>query len=61
MKKKGSFFPESWSDQKIADAISATIEHPEHVSEGEKRRAVYRNVDGVMVKVEWDLLGGESR
>lgn len=60
-RQKGTFFPERWSDQDIADAIAATMEHPDLIESRAVRRIAYRQVDGVMVTVQWDYIKGASK
>lgn len=50
--QEGNLFPERWTDQDIADAIAATIEHPELIESRTLRRIAYRQIDGVMVTVQ---------
>lgn len=58
---KGTFFPERWSDQDIADAITATLEAPELIESRSVRRVAYREIDDVMVAVEWDYNNGRAK
>lgn len=56
MREKGSFFPKQWSDLDIANAIVKTVEAPDYVASANVRRTVYRDIDGVMMKVQWNKL-----
>ncbi|AHI21595.1 minor capsid protein [Corynebacterium phage Colleen] len=60
IRRKGTFFPEDWDDQKIADAIASTLADPEKIFEEENlgerkflKRIAAKEVDGVWIKVEW--------
>ncbi|MFV8396265.1 hypothetical protein [Corynebacterium hindlerae] len=61
MRDGASKFPADWSDQRIANAIVETLEHPEFAigGEGRNQRMLYKNVDGVLVKVEYTRIGGK--
>lgn len=58
IRRKGTFFPKDWTDQKIADAIASTIADPEATRttprEGFDRREVVKTIAGVTVLVAWD-------
>lgn len=61
VRRKGTFFPRSWSDQEIAEAITTTIESPDFVKARAVRRVVYRDINDVMVTVEWDYVKGTAK
>uniref|UniRef100_A0A8H2JIU0 Tox-PL domain-containing protein n=2 Tax=Mycolicibacterium mucogenicum DSM 44124 TaxID=1226753 RepID=A0A8H2JIU0_MYCMU len=53
-RKLASLFPESWSDQKIVDAVRAAIEDPDRaMPPGPEGRTVRKVVDGVLIQVTW--------
>lgn len=56
VRKKGTFFPERWSDQDIADAIAAAMESPEFIEKSVVRRHARKEIDGVTVRFEWELI-----
>lgn len=60
VRKSGTFFPASWSDQDISDAIVATMEDPQFVRENGDKRYAVREVDGVYVEVAWKRKEGKS-
>lgn len=56
-----SVFPESWSDQKIVDAVALTLEDPQFRQVRKKSAAPYivrREVDGVLVEAKWSVVAG---
>ncbi|QPK80336.1 EndoU domain-containing protein [Corynebacterium lizhenjunii] len=55
---KASKFPKSWSNQKIADAVVETLENPEYFKSGKTRRTVWREIEGTIVKVEYNVIPG---
>lgn len=61
IREKGTFFPKRWTDQDIADAITATMEDPYLVESGPVRRIAYREIDDVMVAVKWDYNQGRAK
>lgn len=61
IREKGTFVPKRWTDQDIADAITATMEDPYLVESGPVRRIAYREIDDVMVAVEWDYNQGRAK
>lgn len=56
VRKSGTFFPKTWTDQDIADAIVKTIESPVYIRQQGNRRFVVREVNGVLVEVQWRYL-----
>lgn len=64
-RRKGSFYPKSWDDQKIADAIAATVADPDLIGAKQagpdvKTRVAVRTVDGITIRVEWKLNNGRT-
>lgn len=56
-------FPEHWSDQMIMDAVRDTIETPDTYwppKQGQVKRAVRKEIDGVVVHAEWVLIPGKE-
>lgn len=54
-------FPETWSDQKIADTIRAAVETPTSyrpAAPGVRRRFTRIEVDGVVVEAMWEVVDG---
>lgn len=57
----GTFFPETWSDQDIADAIAETMDNPTWVRSAKNTRMAVQEINGVMVKVQWAVANGEAQ
>ncbi|AKE41053.1 Bacterial EndoU nuclease [Corynebacterium kutscheri] len=53
-----SKFPKAWTDQKIVDAVRDTLENPSFYFAKDTRRAVWREIDGVLIEVSYDILPG---
>lgn len=55
-------FPQSWSDQKIMDAVRDTIENPDEYSPVQPRavqRTVRKTIDDVVIHAEWVNVPGK--
>lgn len=50
-----SKFPKDWTDQKIIDAVRDALENPDYFLAGPVKRTVWREIDGVTVKVEYNV------
>ena len=51
-----SKFPRDWSDQKIVDAVRDVLENPTWFEKKPVARIVWGDVDGVLVRVEYNVL-----
>ena len=54
-RKGASMFPKEWTDQKIADAVRDTLEAPDYASKGEVKRVVLKEIDGVVIRVQYNV------
>lgn len=54
-RKGASTFPKEWTDQKIADAVRDTLETPDYASKGEVKRVVLKEIDGVVIRVQYNV------
>ncbi|MGV0391494.1 VG15 protein [Corynebacterium phoceense] len=50
-----STFPKEWTDQQIVDAVRDTLEHPTHFRAATVRRTVWREIDGLTVRAEYNV------
>lgn len=63
-RKSVSKFPEHWSNQEIVDAVRDTIENPQYAKGNvgrSGRREVWREFDGITVKVEYTVVDGQPK
>lgn len=53
---RASRFPKDWTDQKIVDAVRDTLEDPDSFYSTTVRRQVWKQVDGILIMVQYDVL-----
>ena len=55
-RKGASKFPKEWTDQKIVGVVRDALESPDDYIEAKVRRTLWKQVDGVLVEVRYNVL-----
>lgn len=54
-RKGASTFPKKWTDQRIVDNVRDALENPDYFLAGPVKRSVWKTIEGVTIRVEYNV------